>query len=150
MEKTLILIKPDGVVRGLIGEIVGRFEKKGLKLSGLKFIQVTSEMAHKHYSAHVDKPFFQGLVNYITSSPVVAMAWEGPDAVAISRRIIGATNPANADPGTIRGDLALSISNNLVHGSDSLDSAKKELEIFFDKEEILSWDRPQQDFIVGS
>jgi nucleoside-diphosphate kinase len=149
MERTLVLIKPDGVARGLVGEITGRLERRGLKLVGLKLIQVSEELAKKHYAAHEGKPFFDGLVEYITSSPVVAMAWEGPEAIAVVRTTMGATNPSKAQPGTIRGDFALDISNNLVHGSDSPESAEKELTLFFKDEEILSWERPQEKYITG-
>ena len=127
MERTLVLVKPDGVQRGLIGEVIGRLERRGLKLVGLKLVQVSDELARRHYGEHVDRPFFPGLVRFITSSPVVAMAWEADGAVEIVRNTLGATNPASAPPGTVRGDLGIDIGRNLVHGSDSLESAQREL-----------------------
>lgn len=141
MEKTLVLIKPDGVQRGLIGEIVTRLERRGLKLSGMKFMQMTSELASTHYEAHVGKPFYDGLVSYITSGPIVAMVWEGKDAIQIVRTTMGATNAAAAAPGTIRGDLAVEIGRNLVHGSDGPESAAREVSLFFKEEELVSWSR---------
>ena len=124
-EKTLVLAKPDAVVRGLVGEVIGRLERRGLRLCGMKMIWMDEALATRHYSAHVGKPFFNGLVEYITALPLVAMVWEGPSAIKVVRETMGATNPADAAPGTIRGDLGLDISNNLVHGSDSEESAKK-------------------------
>jgi len=125
------MIKPDGVQRNLVGEIIARFEKKGLKLSALKMLSVTEEMAHEHYREHVGKPFFDGLVSFIMSGPVVAMVWEGNDAVHAARSIIGATNPKNADPGSIRGMYATDISQNIIHGADSIESAQREMKIYF-------------------
>ncbi len=147
VQKTFVAIKPDGVQRALIGEVLGRFEAKGLKLIGMKFMQVSKEMAETHYGEHKGKPFYEGLVNYITSAPIVAMAWEGKDAVAISRNLIGATNPATAAPGTIRGDLALEIGRNIVHGSDSPESGTREIGIFFKDAELVSWERAQERWI---
>ena len=141
MEKTLVLLKPDAVQRGLAGELISRLEAKGLKLAAMKLIWVDRELADRHYGEHAGKPFFDGLVDFITSSPVVAMVAEGENAVEVVRRIMGATNPLDADPGTIRGDLAMSIGMNLVHGSDSLESASREIDLFFSPEEILSYDR---------
>ena len=131
MEQTFVMIKPDGVQRNLVGEIIARFEKKGLKLSALKMLSVTEEMAHEHYREHVGKPFFDGLVSFIMSGPVVAMVWEGNDAVHAARSIIGATNPKNADPGSIRGMYATDISQNIIHGADSIESAQREMKIYF-------------------
>lgn len=141
-ERTFVAIKPDGVERGLIGEIIGRFEKRGLKLVGLKQMQVSVELAERHYGEHKGKPFFEGLVKFITSGPIVAMCWEGKGAIALARNVIGATNPAQAAPGTIRGDLAVEIGRNAVHGSDGPESAAREIGLFFKEEELLTkWDR---------
>lgn len=141
MERTLILVKPDGVQRALIGEIIGRFERRGLKLAGMKFIQMSRELAERHYAVHKGRPFYEDLVNYITSGPVVAMVWEGKDAIKAARNSIGATNPAEADAGTIRGDLGMEIGRNLVHGSDSPENGAKEASLFFAEEELVHWDR---------
>ena len=141
MERTLILIKPDGVQRGLMGEIIGRFERRGLKLAGMKFIQMSRELAERHYAVHKGRPFYADLVNYITSGPVVAMAWQGKDAIKAARNTIGATNPAEADAGTIRGDLGMEIGRNLVHGSDSPENGVKEMNLFFSEKELVAWDR---------
>jgi nucleoside-diphosphate kinase len=148
-ERTLVLVKPDGMARGLVGEIVGRFEKKGLKLAGLKMVHMDEAMANKHYAAHIGKPFFKGLVEYITALPIVAMVWEGPNAITNVRQAMGATDPSKAAPGTIRGDFALDISNNLVHGSDGPESAAKEIALFFSDDELFTWDRPQEKYIAG-
>ena len=148
MEQTLVLVKPDGVQRGLIGEIVGRLEKRGLKLVGLKLLQVDEDLAHRHYGEHVDRPFFPGLVSFITSGPVVAMAWEANNAVEIVRSTMGPTNPAAAGPGTIRGDFGVDIGRNLIHGSDSTESAERELALFFQPGEILSYNRSNDGWIV--
>lgn len=141
MEKTLVLIKPDGVQRGLIGEIVKRLERRGLKLRGMKFMQMSPELASTHYEAHAEKPFYPGLVSYITSGPIVAMVWEGKDAIQVVRATMGATNAATAAPGTIRGDLAVEIGRNLVHGSDGPESAAREVSLFFAPAELVSWGR---------
>lgn len=148
MEQTLVLVKPDGVQRGLIGEIVSRLEKRGLKLVGLKLLQVDEGLAHRHYGEHVDRPFFPGLVSFITSGPVVAMAWEASNAVEIVRSTMGPTNPAAAGPGTIRGDFGVDIGRNLIHGSDSTESAERELALFFQPGEILSYNRSSDGWIV--
>lgn len=148
VQRTFVAIKPDGVERGLIGEVVQRFERRGLKLVGMKFMQVTREMAETHYGEHKGKPFYEGLVSYITSAPIVAMALEGKDAVALARQVIGATNPANAAPGTIRGDLAVEIGRNIVHGSDSPESGKRELGIFFKDNELVSWSRTVEKWVA--
>ena len=141
MEKTLVLIKPDGVQRGLIGPIISKFETKGLKLIGMKFIQMSDDLARTHYSIHREKSFFEPLVAYIISAPVVAMVWEGLDAISVIRTIMGKTNPSLADPGTIRGEFGMEIGRNLVHGSDSPENAQKEVALFFGQEELLNWQR---------
>ena len=148
MEQTLVLVKPDGVQRGLTGEIIGRLERRGLKLVAMKLMQVDDALAHRHYGEHVDRPFFAGLVSFITSGPVVAMAWEANNAVEIVRSTMGATNPANAAPGTIRGDLGVDIGRNLIHGSDSPESAARELALFLKPEEIMSYSRSNDGWIV--
>ncbi|MCA9873695.1 MAG: nucleoside-diphosphate kinase [Anaerolineales bacterium] len=147
MERTLILVKPDGVQRGLIGEIVGRFERRGLKLVGMKFMQMSRELAEQHYAVHRERPFYNNLVDYITSGPVVAMAWEGKDAIAAARSTMGATNPVAAAPGTIRGDFGMEIGRNLVHGSDSPDNAVKEVNLFFSTDELVDWARVTDSWI---
>ena len=141
MERTLVIVKPDGVQRGLVGQIIARFEARGLKLAGLKLMQMDRELAARHYAVHEGKPFYDGLLDYITSGPVVVMALEGPQAIDVVRRTMGATRPAEAQPGTIRADLALQVGRNLVHGSDGPDSARCELELFFTESELLSWSR---------
>lgn len=131
LEHTYVMVKPDGVARGLVGEVIGRLERKGLKLVNMSMLTIDEELAGRHYAEHTDKPFFPDLVSFITSGPVVAMEWSGEDAVAVVRSLMGATNPVDAAPGTIRGDLALVITENIVHSSDSVDSARRELDIFF-------------------
>ncbi|XP_022756909.1 nucleoside diphosphate kinase B-like [Durio zibethinus] len=131
MEQTFIMIKPDGVQRGLVGEIISRFEKKGFYLKGLKLINVERSFAEKHYADLSAKPFFNGLVEYIISGPVIAMVWQGKNVVITGRKIIGATNPAESAPGTIRGDFAIDIGRNVIHGSDSVESARKEIALWF-------------------
>ncbi len=148
MEQTLVLVKPDGVQRGLVGEIIGRLERRGLKLVAMKLMQVDEALAHRHYGEHVDRPFFAGLVSFITSGPVVAMAWEANNAVEIVRSTMGVTNPANAVPGTIRGDLGVDIGRNLIHGSDSPESAERELALFFQPGEIVAYARSNDGWIV--
>ncbi len=147
MERTLVLVKPDGVQRGLIGEIISRLERRGLKLVGMKLMQVDDVLARQHYGEHVDRPFFAGLVAFITSSPVVAMAWEAENAVEAVRNTMGQTNPTTSPPGTIRGDLALDIGRNLVHGSDSPESAERELALFFGAGELLDYTRANDGWI---
>lgn len=139
MERTFIAVKPDGVQRGLVGEIIRRFETKGFTLVGLKLMQVSRELAEQHYDVHKGKPFFAGLVEFITSGPVVAMVWEGDGVVASARKIIGATNPLNSEPGTIRGDYGVSIGRNLIHGSDAPETAQREIGLWFKAEELVSW-----------
>lgn len=141
MERTLILVKPDGVQRGLSGQIISRFEKRGLKLVAMKFIQMSDDLAAQHYAVHKGKPFYQKLVTYIVSGPVVAMVWEGQDAIVAARSTMGATNPVDATPGTIRGDFGMEIGRNLVHGSDSPENAVYEIALFFDPSELVTWDR---------
>lgn len=149
VQRTFVAIKPDGVQRGLIGDIVSRFEKKGLKIIGMKFMQVSRQLAENHYGEHKGKPFFDGLVNFITSGPILALVLEGKEAIAVSRTLIGATNPVSAAPGTIRGDLALEIGRNIVHGSDGPESAKREISIFFSDEELVTnWNRTVQCWVT--
>ena len=150
MERTLVLVKPDGVQRGLVGEIISRFERTGLKLVALKMLQMDREMAGKHYAIHQGKPFFAGLVNFITSSPLVAAVFEGKNAVEVVRKMMGATDPVKAAPGTIRGDLALDIGRNVVHGSDSIENSQKEIELFFYPKEIVSYERQVEPWIKES
>lgn len=130
-EHTFIMVKPDGVQRGLVGEIISRFERKGLSLEKIRKLDIDEDLARRHYAEHVDKPFFPELLGFITSGPVVAMEWSGDSAVAVSRSMMGATDPKQAAPGTVRGDLGLAVTRNLVHGSDSVESAQRELGIFF-------------------
>ena len=147
MERTLILVKPDGVQRGLIGQVISRFENRGLKLIGMKYIQMSEELAKWHYAIHEGKPFYEKLVEYITSGPVVAMVWEGQDAISAARATMGATNPVAAAPGTIRGDFGMEIGRNLVHGSDSPENGIKETETFFVEAELVVWDRSTDGWI---
>ncbi|MCX6041443.1 MAG: nucleoside-diphosphate kinase [Caldilinea sp.] len=140
MERTFVMVKPDGVQRGLIGEILGRLERRGLKVVGLKLLQVSDELARRHYAVHEGKPFFAGLIRYITSAPVVAMVVEGTQAVAAVRQTVGATRPHEAAPGTIRADLALEIGRNLVHASDAPETAAAEIALWFGGE-VVEWQR---------
>ena len=148
MEKTLVLVKPDGVQRGLVGKIISRLENKGFRLVALKLMIVSRKLAEEHYGEHVDKPFFGDLVRFITSSPIVAMAIEGENAVQVVRTTMGLTNPQEASPGTIRGDFALTIGMNLIHGSDSGESAVRELDLFFGPSEILEYSRDVERWII--
>lgn len=141
MQRTLVLVKPDGVQRMLVGEIIRRLEGRGLRLLGLKLMQVTADLAGRHYAEHREKPFYPGLIAFITSGPVVAMVWEGREAVAVVRALMGTTDPLKASPGTIRGDLALDLGMNLIHGSDSPERAQTEISLFFNPGEILEYDR---------
>ncbi len=150
MERTLVLVKPDGVQRGLTGEILSRLEKTGLKLVALKLLHVDRELAERHYDSHRGKGFFEGLVAYITSRPLVAAIFEGPRAVEVARKTMGATDPAEAGAGTIRGDLALEIGRNVVHGSDSVESAEREIALFFREEEIVGYARDIEPWIIES
>ncbi|KAH7659260.1 Nucleoside diphosphate kinase protein [Dioscorea alata] len=138
MEQSFIMIKPDGVQRGLVGEIISRFEKKGFYLKGMKLLTVEKSLAENHYADLSAKPFFPGLVEYIISGPVVAMVWEGKNVVVTGRKIIGATNPSDSAPGTIRGDLAIEVGRNVIHGSDSIESARKEIALWF-PEGLTGW-----------
>jgi len=139
LERTFLMIKPDGVQRNLVGEIICRLETKGFTLVGLKLMAVSRELAEQHYDVHKERPFFGGLVDFITSSPVVAMVWEGQGVVASARKIIGATNPLTAEPGTIRGDFGLDVGRNLIHGSDAIETAQREISLWFAEEELVSW-----------
>ncbi len=141
MERTLILAKPDALQRGLVGELIRRFELRGLKIVGLKLMRVSTQLAQEHYKEHAGKPFFNGLVDYITSAPIAAMVLEGPNAIELCRNTIGATNPLGAAPGSIRGDLAVTVGRNLVHGSDSPASAERETALFFQDSELLAYHR---------
>ncbi len=147
MEKTFIMVKPDGVQRNLIGEIVSRFEKKGFTLVGAKLMQVSRELAEKHYAEHKERPFFGELVDFITSGPVFAMVWQGNNVIATARNMMGKTNPADAAPGTIRGDFAVSVGMNIIHGSDSPESAEREIALWFNESEILSFEKTIQRWI---
>ena len=140
-ERTLVLVKPDGVQRLLVGRILSRFEERGLKLVGLKLVHVDRALAERHYAVHREKPFFGGLVDFITSSPLVAVALDGPNAIAVVRTMVGATRPHEAAPGTIRGDFALETAQNLIHASDGPETAAAELELWFAPDELISYDR---------
>ncbi|MGA9840063.1 MAG: nucleoside-diphosphate kinase [Thermoplasmata archaeon] len=146
LERTLVLVKPDGVKRGLVGEIVGRFERKGLRIVAAKTLHVAPEHAQRHYAEHQGKPFYPSLIQHITSGPVVAIALEGRSAISVVRLLTGATNPQTAAPGTVRGDLALGITANLVHASDSPESAARELALYFTAEEYLGYSRAGEEF----
>jgi nucleoside-diphosphate kinase len=148
VERTLIIVKPDGVQRGLIGQVLGRFEARGFKLAGLKLMQISRELAEQHYAEHRGKPFYEGLVAFITSAPVVVGVLEGPGVVAAARAMMGATNPANAAPGTIRGDYAVAVSFNVIHGSDGLESSQREISLFFDEEELVDYSRVTDGWVV--
>lgn len=154
MEKTLIILKPDAVQRGLIGEILTRFEKKGIQVVGAKFTKIAAATAETHYGPHKGKPFYDGLVKFMTSSPVLVLALQGKDVITISRKMMGATFGSKAEPGTIRGDFGVSNSFNLIHGSDSPEAAEKELKLFFKPEEIVEWQPASQvwvyDYLKGS
>jgi nucleoside-diphosphate kinase len=141
MERSLVLIKPDAIQRGLAGEIISRLEKKGLKIVAMKMMHMDKNLAQRHYAIHKGKAFFDDLVNFITSSPIIAIVFQGKNAVEIIRQIMGDTDPAKAGNGTIRGDFGIDIGHNLVHGSDSLENASKEIELFFSAEEIVDYDR---------
>ena len=150
METTLVLVKPDGVQRRLVGRILSRFEEKGLQVTGLKLALLPKSLLETHYGAHKGKPFYEGLVTYMASSPVVAVALRGRNAVAVVRKMMGATFGSKAEPGTIRGDLAISDGYNLVHGSDSPESAEKELALFFGKGEVLDWKPGDQNWVYDA
>ncbi len=146
MERTFIIIKPDAVQRGLVGEIIGRFERRGLKLSAMKFLQVDDALARQHYAVHAERPFFGGLISYITSSPVVALVMEGTNAIAVVRQTVGATKPAEAAPGTIRADFGLEIGRNLVHASDGPETAAFEIDLWFG-DDLVAWPRANDAWI---
>tara|TARA_Y100001936_G_scaffold254130_1_gene325405 strand:+ start:16930 stop:17385 length:456 start_codon:yes stop_codon:yes gene_type:complete len=149
-ERTLVLLKPDTVQRGLVGQIIDRLEKRGWKIVGLKLINMTDEIAKLHYAEHVDKPFFPGLASFMMSRPIIAMALEGKNVVEAVRKFMGSTNPQEAQPGTIRGDFATDIGRNLIHGSDSVESAARELSIFFTEDELHSYEREIDTWIIES
>ena len=147
MEKTLILVQPDGVQRGLTGQIISRFENRGLKLVGLKLIQMSPELAAQHYAVHEGKGFYDSLIEYIVSGPVVAMVWQGENAIAAARATMGSTRPVESTPGTIRGDFGMEVGRNLVHGSDEPENAVKEVALFFDRAELVDWQRDSDKWI---
>jgi len=148
VERTLIIVKPDGVQRGLIGQVLSRFEARGFKLAGLKLMQIPRELAERHYAEHQGKPFYEGLVSFITSGPVVVGVVEGPGAIATVRAMMGATNPANAAPGTIRGDYAVTVSYNIIHGSDGPESAQREVGLFFNANELVDYSRVTDSWVI--
>ena len=141
VERTLVLVKPDGVQRALIGEVISRLERRGLRMAAARFMAVSKELAETHYAIHKGKPFYNGLISYITSAPVMAMVWEGPQAVAAVRQTMGATKPVEAAPGTLRHDFALEVGRNLTHASDSVENGAKEVALWFKKEELVDWSR---------
>ena len=147
-ERTFVMVKPDGVRRGLVGECIRRFEQRGLKLVELKLVTPSRELAESHYGVHRERPFFAGLVDFITSGPVVAMVWEGDGVIASARKLIGATKPLEAEPGTIRGDLAVNIGRNVIHGSDAPETAAFEIGLWFDASELSDWVPSDQDWRV--
>jgi len=147
LQRTLVLIKPDGIQRGLAGEIIARLERRGLKLVAAKFVEVDTELAARHYAVHKGKPFYEGLIRYITSSPVLAMVWEGPAAIEAVRQTMGATDPRKASPGTVRHDFGLEIGRNLTHASDGIETAEQEIPLWFRPDEILSWSRASEGWI---
>ncbi len=149
MQRTLILLKPDAVHRRLVGDLTSRFERKGLRLAGLKFLNAGRDLAEKHYAVHKGKPFYDSLVNFITGGPTVAMVWEGREAVTVCRNLMGPTDGAKAPPGTIRGDYAASIQNNLVHGSDSPENAALEIALWFKPEELTNWTPVDTPWVLG-
>lgn len=150
MERTLVLIKPDAVQRNLVGNIITRLEQRGLKIVAAKFVQVTDELAREHYKIHVGKPFYNGLIQYITKSPVFAMVWEGPNVIKAVRQTMGATNPLEAAPGTVRHDYGLMTGRNLTHASDSPETAEKEISLWFRPEELTSWLHDNEDWLTGN
>jgi nucleoside-diphosphate kinase len=141
LERTLVLVKPDGVQRGLIGEVITRLERRGLRLVGAKFLMVSLELAETHYAVHLGKPFYDGLIRYITSSPVMAMVWEGPNAVAAVRQTMGSTRPTDAAPGSLRHDFALDVGRNLTHASDTVENGQNEVSLWFQSSECVDWER---------
>jgi nucleoside-diphosphate kinase len=147
MEKTFLMVKPDGVQRNLVGDIVGRFEAKGFKLAGAKLMVVSNELAEQHYGEHKERPFFGELVDFITSGPVFAMVWEGENVITTARSMMGKTNPIEAAPSTIRGDFGVTVGKNIIHGSDSLESAEREISLFFEEKEIVSYTKQDSEWI---
>jgi len=141
MERTFIMVKPDGVQRGLVGELISKWERRGFKLLACKLFTPSSEVVTNHYDEHKTKSFFPGLLNFMTSGPVVAMVWEGKNIVKISRDMIGATNPLNATPGTVRGDYCVTVGKNVIHGSDSVESAQREIAIWFSPHDVHEWNQ---------
>lgn len=148
MEQTFVMVKPDGVQRSLVGEIISRIENKGFKLKAMKFMIIDEDLAREHYVEHVGKGFFNDLLAFITSGPVVAMVWEGAGVIATMRLVMGKTNPAEAEPGTIRGDLAVKVDQNIIHGSDSPEAAQREISLFFQEQEILDYSRAIDKWII--
>ncbi len=147
MERTFVMLKPDAVSRGLMGEIISRLEKKGLKMLAARFMKITPDIASRHYAEHVNKPFYPKLLNFITSGPVLAMVWEGEDAVSVVRTVVGKTDPKEAAPGTIRGDYGMIKTMNLIHASDSTESAEREISIFFSPQELVEWKRADEEWL---
>ena len=147
MDRTLVLIKPDGVQRGLMGEVITRLEQRGLRLVGAKFMQVSQELAETHYAIHKGKPFYDGLIAYITSAPVMAMVWEGPNAIAAVRQTMGATRPTEAAPGSVRHDFALEVGRNITHASDSVENGQAEVSLWFTEQELVDWVRANDPWI---
>jgi nucleoside-diphosphate kinase len=148
VERTLILVKPDGVQRGLIGAIISRFERRGLKLVGLKLLHMDRALAERHYAVHKGKPFYEGLLGYITSAPVAAMVWEGPNAIALARQTMGSTKPGEAAPGSIRADFGMVVGRNLVHGSDAVETAAYEIPLFFNDAELVNWSPTNEKWVL--
>lgn len=147
MEKTLVLIKPDAIQRGLTGEIISRLEARGLKIIAARFLQVPLSLAEEHYAIHKGKPFYDGLIQYITSSPVMAMVWQGPEAIAAVRQTMGSTRPLEAAPGSVRHDFGLEVGRNLTHASDGLETARQEISLWFNDDELAEWDRATDTWI---
>ena len=147
MERSLVLVKPDGVQRSLVGEVISRLERRGLRLVAARFMQVSQELAETHYAIHQGKPFYAGLIQYITSAPVMAMVWEGPNAIAAIRQTMGATRPTEAAPGSLRHDFALEVGRNLTHASDSVENGEKEVSLWFKPDEIVAWGRDSDKWI---
>ncbi len=150
MERTLVLIKPDAVQRGLIGEVIARLERRGLRLVAARFVKVERALAERHYAVHKGRPFYDGLIAYITSAPVMAMAWEGPNAIAAVRQTMGSTRPTEAAPGSIRHDFGLTVGRNLTHASDSPQTAEEELSLWFKPDELIGWGREQDRWIFDA
>lgn len=148
-ERTFLMVKPDGIQRGLVGNVISRMENKGLKLVAMKMMAVSKDLATRHYAEHEGKPFYEGLIDFITSAPVVAMIWEGDNAIEMTRTLVGATDPRKSAPGTMRGDLAVFTGKNIVHASDSSESAKREIGLFFVESEICAYEQPHEGWLYG-